>query len=166
MPANWPTPDADSLRAQLRRHSVALISLVIAVTSLGYNTWRNETTERQRNVRHAAFRVLEALGELQTVVDERYYYLPFSDDPMREAELRLRGYGSVAMIRDLMNLMPGDAPEAGQSMHALWHMHVNELPVLTASGEHTAAAARAERELSEAIDGSRRAVVEVLRALE
>ena len=166
MPANWSTPEFDSLRAQFRRHSVALISLVIAVASLGYNTWRNETTEQQRNVRHAAFRVLEVLGELQSVVDERYYYLPFSDDSRREAELRLRGYGSVAMIRDLMNLMPGSAPEAGQSMHELWHMHVNELPRLTPAGEHTEAATRAERELTAAINDSRMAVVEVLQGLE
>ena len=145
---------------------MALVSLVIALASLGYNTWRNETTEQQRNVRHAAFRVLEALGELQSVVDERYYYLPFSDDPRREAELRLRGYGSVAMIRDLMNLMPGSAPEAGQSMHELWHMHVNELPKLSNAGEHTGAATRAERELTAAINDSRMAVVEVLQGLE
>ena len=31
----------ESIREQLRRNAVALISLVIAITSLGYNTWRN-----------------------------------------------------------------------------------------------------------------------------
>ena len=166
MPTSWRKPDLSSLKAQFSRHSVALVSLVIALASLGYNTWRNETTEEQRNVRHAAFRVLEALGELQSVVDERYYYLPFSDDPRREAELRLRGYGSVAMIRDLMNLMPGGVPQAGQAMHELWNMHVNHLPELTAAGEHTPAATRAERELSDAIQDSREAVVDALRSLD
>ena len=52
------------IRKQLKQHSVALISLVIALSSLGYNTWRNETTEEQRNIRHASFRVLECLGDL------------------------------------------------------------------------------------------------------
>jgi len=33
---------------QVRRNSVALISLVVAVTSLSYNTWRNEATEHNR----------------------------------------------------------------------------------------------------------------------
>ena len=47
---------------QIHNNAVALISLVIAVSSLAYNTWRNETTEEQRNIRHAAFRVLENLG--------------------------------------------------------------------------------------------------------
>jgi len=31
-----------SLKEQIRRNSVALISLAVAVSSLGYNTWRNE----------------------------------------------------------------------------------------------------------------------------
>lgn len=39
-----------SIREQLCRNTVALISLVIAVGSLGYNTWRNETTEAQQSV--------------------------------------------------------------------------------------------------------------------
>ena len=66
-----------SIRKQIHNNAVALISLFIALSSLAYNTWRNETTEEQRNVRHASFRVLESLGELQQVVDFRYYYLPF-----------------------------------------------------------------------------------------
>ena len=36
---------------QLRDNAVALISLVVALGSLGYNTWRNERTEHNRNVR-------------------------------------------------------------------------------------------------------------------
>jgi hypothetical protein len=36
-----------SFRVQLHRKAVALTSLGIAVGSLGYNTWRNETTAAQ-----------------------------------------------------------------------------------------------------------------------
>ena len=108
----------NTIRAQIHRKAVALISLVIAVSSLGYNTWRNETTEAQRNIRHAAFRVLESLGELQEVADYRHYYLPFEDAGKTEGELRISGFGSVAMIRDLMNLMPKPAPEAGERRRA------------------------------------------------
>jgi hypothetical protein len=38
---------------------VALLSLAIALASLGYNTWRNETTESHRNARQAGFVVLD-----------------------------------------------------------------------------------------------------------
>ena len=40
-----------SLKEQFRRNMVALISLVIAITSLGYNTWRNEASEANRTQR-------------------------------------------------------------------------------------------------------------------
>lgn len=40
-----------TIREQFRRNAVALISLAIAVTSLGYNTWRNEASEHNRNQR-------------------------------------------------------------------------------------------------------------------
>ena len=83
-----------SLREQIRSNSVALISLSVALIALSYNTWRNETTESQRNIRQASFRVLESLGELQEVADYRYYYFPFEETHGREGELRLRGDGS------------------------------------------------------------------------
>jgi len=41
------------IRKQVHNNAVALISLFIAVGSLTYNSWCNETTEEQRNVRHA-----------------------------------------------------------------------------------------------------------------
>lgn len=156
----------DTIRAQIHRNAVALISLVIAVGSLGYNTWRNETTEAQRNIRHAAFRVLEGLGELQEVADYRYYYLPFEETDEKEGQLRLRGFGSVAMIRDLMNLMPEPAPRAGQELHELWSTHVNFLNEINAKGNHVKRATQAERELTQATNNTREAVVMVLRSLE
>ena len=52
-----------TLREQIRSNSVALISLSVALIALSYNTWRNETTESQRNIRQASFRVLVSLGE-------------------------------------------------------------------------------------------------------
>src|SRR5207253_10816482 len=53
---------------QLRDNAVALISLVVALGSLGYNTWRNERTEHNRNVRAAAFELLMRLADLKRVV--------------------------------------------------------------------------------------------------
>lgn len=118
---NFRSAGNSSIRQQIHRNAVALISLFIAISSLAYNTWRNETTEEQRNVRHASFRVLENLGGLQQVVDYRYYYLPFEQRTEREGDLRIRGFGNVAMIHDLMMLMPPPAPEAGESLFKLWN---------------------------------------------
>ncbi|MEJ2129401.1 MAG: hypothetical protein P8X81_11220 [Woeseiaceae bacterium] len=38
-----------TIKKQIRRNAVALVSLVIAITSLGYNTWRNEAIEDLRS---------------------------------------------------------------------------------------------------------------------
>jgi hypothetical protein len=155
-----------SIRNQIHNNAVALISLFIAVSSLAYNTWRNETTEEQRNVRHAAFRVLESLGELQQVVDYRYYYLPFDDQGSREGELRISGFGSAAMTHDLMTLMPAPAPSAGNHLHALWLERFVHLDELDENGNHSGAAVAAEKELTVAIRQARSAVLEVLQQLE
>lgn len=156
-----------TIRQQFKNNAVALISLFIAISSLGYNTWRNETTEEQRNVRHAAFRVLENLGELQQVVDYRHYYLPFeANSHQQEGELRLQGFGHVSMVHDLMGLMPAPAPEAGHALQQTWQGQFSDLDRLDPQGLHTVAATAAERDLNEAIEHARQAVLGVLRSLE
>jgi hypothetical protein len=107
-------------------------------------------------------RVLESLGELQEVADHRYYYFPFEDNEGREGELRLRGFGHVAMVRDLMNLMPEPAPAASDNLFRLWNEHFNALAELDKRGRHSEAAKVAEKELASAIRDARAAVIEVL----
>jgi hypothetical protein len=155
-----------TIRQQLRNNAVALISLTVAIVALGYNTWRNETTEEQRNVRHAAFRVLESLGELQEIVDARYYYLPFEPGAADEGETRIRGYGTMVMVRDLTGLMPPPADASGAALHALWLEEFSQLHRLDESGRHSDGARQAERGLTEALDGTRQAVLAVLARLD
>lgn len=156
----------NTIRQQIKNNAVALISIFIAISTLAYNTWRNETTEEQRNIRHAAFRVLEDLGEVQEVVDSRYYYLAFNREIGSEGELRIRGFGSVAMIRDLMMLMPEPGPSAGKTLHQLWLERFAHLDQLDDEQRHTSEATQAEHELSEAIRQTRAAVLAVLDGLD
>jgi hypothetical protein len=62
-----------NIREQVRNNSVALISLFVALSSLGYNTWRNESTERNRNIRTATFEILAKLAEFERVVFLAHY---------------------------------------------------------------------------------------------
>ncbi len=157
----------NSLLAQFRRNSVALTSLLIAVTALAYNTWRNELTEHQRNVRHASFQVLQHLGELQEIVDVRYYYTAqLQSDDATEGMTRLKGFGLAAMSRDLMGLMPSPAPAAGQALHDQWVQHFLLLHQRDAAGQRTPAAKQAEESLRTTIERSRQAVLEVLQGLD
>ena len=155
-----------TIRQQIHNNLVALISLMVAVGALAYNTWRNETTEEQRNIRHASFRVLENLGELQEVVDMRHYYLPFETASGQEGQLRIQGFGSLGMIRDLMMLMPEPAPSAGEDLYQDWQRLFGDLDDLDTAGKHTAAATRAEVTLTLRIRQSREAVLQVLKDLE
>lgn len=75
-----PRPDAVARRTRgllVPTRADALISLALAAISPGYNTWRNETTEMQRNWRQASFQVLIEVGELnQIVLYRRYFHAP------------------------------------------------------------------------------------------
>jgi hypothetical protein len=136
---------------QIRRNAVALISLSLAVISLGYNTWRNETTELQRNTRHAAFRVLEELGELQQLVDHTVY------EGVRTKGDYITGWGKVILVRDLGGVIAGEASPSAEDLFKVWHARVNELLLQDAT---------AGEAISEAIENTRTAVLSELKRLD
>ena len=103
------------LKDQLQRNSVALISLVIAISSLGYNTWRNEASEHNRNQRAVSIEVLRNIGELQQVVYHSHW-----DMEDRDKGSPLTGWALVLTIKDLSRLLEGDAPEAGTKLWRVW----------------------------------------------
>ncbi len=107
----------DSIAEQIRRNAVAIISLIVALSSLGYNTWRNEQTEMNRNVRHAAFEMLVRLGELQQVADHLHY----ANDS--EQGNPITGWGYVAVIRDLAMVMPMSVQESSLVLFNTWDTH-------------------------------------------
>ena len=90
-----------SIRLQLRNNAVALISLAVAIGSLAYNTWRNERTEHNRNVRTAAFEMLMRAGDLERVTFLAQY------DRDRNGGNPRTGWTDVLAIRDLAALVPG-----------------------------------------------------------
>ena len=106
---------------QLRQHSVALISLVIALSSLGYNTWRNEQTEANRNVRAAGIELLLKLGELDQVV----FFSHYEQDTER-GNLR-SGWAYVLTIKDLGALMNEPAANSSIDLFNAWNTRSSEL---------------------------------------
>lgn len=102
------------LSAVFSRHSVALVSLLVALSGLAYNTWRNETTEAQRSTREAGFRMLEELGELQSRVNYRFY----ANDPVRGD--RIGGWGQVLFLSDLSSLMPAPIAADADALQQTW----------------------------------------------
>ena len=104
-----------SIIDQLKRNSVALISIVIAVSSLSYNTWRNEKTEDNRNQRFAAFEILLKLGELQQVVFHHHY----DGDSSGSGNPRT-GWTYVLTIRDLSRVSGREMTVEADNLYNTW----------------------------------------------
>ncbi len=103
-----------TFRQQLRNNAVALISLVVALSSLTYNTWRNERTEHNRNIRTATFEVLTKLAELERVVFLEQYDRDASGGSPRT------GWTYVLVIRDLSAVVPAPVPARAAELQAAW----------------------------------------------
>jgi hypothetical protein len=104
-----------TFRQQLRDNAVALISLTVALSSLGYNTWRNERTEHNRNIRTATFELLTRLADLQRVVFLAQY------DHDRAGGNPRTGWAYVLTIRDLAQVVPAPAPAQADDLQSVWH---------------------------------------------
>lgn len=85
---------------QVRNNALSLISLLVALSALGYNTWRNELTEQNRNIRHAGFEMLLHIGELQRIT-----YLAHYDMDQVQGNPR-QGWTEVLVLKDLGELLP------------------------------------------------------------
>lgn len=107
---------------QIRRNLVALISLVVAVTSLGYNTWRNEASEYNRNQRVVAIEVLRNLGELHQVVYHRHWGADAEDKGSS-----LTGWAIVLTINDLAMVLQAPLPATAEELRATWDEHSAKL---------------------------------------
>ena len=111
-----------SFKEQVRRNSVALISLFVAVSSLSYNTWRNERSEYNRNQRVSSFEVLLKLGDLQQLVFHNHYD--------RDAENKGNpptGWAIVLTIQDLSTVLESPVPDSAKELVAVWGSHWSHL---------------------------------------
>ena len=114
-------PNVVRFREQLQRNAVALISLVVAVTSLGYNTWRNEASEHNRNQRLVSIEILRNLGDLREVVLYGHYG---GDDERGQPKT---GWALVLTIRDLSMALDDPLPESGTRLWRTWDEHFDAL---------------------------------------
>ena len=116
-----------SIYSQLRANIVAITSVIVALTGMAYNTYRNEKTEINHNVRAAAFETLKNLGETQILIN----YAHFQKDRVR-GDTRL-GWGRMTLIHDLSQVLPAPGPEEADLLLAAWRDNVDELENSTES---------------------------------
>ena len=138
------------LRQQFKRNSLAIISLFVAFSALGYNTWRNEQTEENRNIRAAGFEMLLHIGQLQ-----RISYLAHYDKDLQQGNPR-SGWVEVLVLRDLSMLMPAELQQQTQRLFDSWKENWQGL------GEDESAVAA----IDNAINDLRKEVLESIKKLE
>ena len=151
-------PRYDTFKQQVQRNLVALISVFIAVTSLSYNTWRNEKTELNRNLRQGSFELLLKLGELRELV----YHLEY-DRAVIEQTAERTGWVTVFIIRDLASVLEDPVPAAAESLFDAWSEHWDELAERDSDGDLVGAGRRA---IEAEIDELRDITLEMLQGLE
>ncbi len=140
----------NTIKSQMARHSVALISLVIALSSLAYNTWRNEQTEENRNIRTAGIELLLKLGELDRVVFYSHY------DRDQDRGNPRSGWAYALTIRDLGSIMLQPASGSSTELIEIWQQNWSGL------GSDDLAAGS----ISDSIDQTRTDVLAVLADLD
>jgi hypothetical protein len=149
-PIAGPTSDFTvSAWHQLKNHAIAIASIFIALTGFAYSTWRDETSEANRNFRVAAFESLKQLNELQLITNAAHYKMDrMQGDP-------ILGWSRVVMFDDLAILLPAPAIEDAAKLHATWEANWEGL------GHDQAHADM----ITEAISQSREHIAETLKRL-
>ena len=113
--------DRSRFGSELGRQSLAIVSLLVALAALGYNTWRNERTEHNRNMRAAGFEMLTHIGRLQQIVYVAQY------DSARNVDSLQAGSAEVLVLRDLAQLMPPDDRMRAETLYETWTTHWREV---------------------------------------
>ncbi|WP_223669020.1 hypothetical protein [Kangiella shandongensis] len=118
-----------SFTQQLKNNSLAILSLIIAIIALTYNTWRASTSEINRNYRNAAFELILQLGELQSITNDLHFNAPEtqSEEWQRHYDKSLiEGWGHIALIEDLSALLTSEFSQQATNLKSTWSLqHTN-----------------------------------------
>ena len=99
---------------QVRNNALALISLLLALTSVTYGTWRDERTERNRNIRAATFQILTELADFERIV-----FLAHYDRDQANGNPRI-GWTDVIVIHDLATVSPAPLESKASALREVW----------------------------------------------
>lgn len=140
-----------TIREQIRRNMVALISLAVAVTGLGYNTWRNEASEHNRNQRLVSIELLLMLADVHQLTQDAHW----GDSEDRATILR-QGWSKVMTIKDLAQIAEGSVPSSATNLWKTWGADYKALGTDFA----------AEKRIADAVDAVRSDAHELLTSLD
>ena len=110
-----------SIAEQIRRNIVAIISLIVAVSSLAYNTYRNELTESNRTIRQAGFEMISELSKLQQVMLFARY------DQKDERGDTTVAWSHMLALQDLSLAMPKNIQEQTEKLFKTWQANYQKI---------------------------------------
>jgi len=135
---------------QVKRNAVAIISLVVALSGLAYNTWRNESSEANKTTRDAGFFMMQELSELQeTVLFARY------DRDDERGDIK-SGWSHVLAIKDISYAMPTNVQDHAQKLLQVWQENAAHLQSNEDDGY---------QQVDQAIDEMKQQIVSTIKAL-
>lgn len=124
-----------------RQNILVIISLLVAISSLAYTSWRNERSEANRNIRDAGFELIRELSALEKVV-----WLAHYDKDELGGNPRI-GWTHVLAIRDLAELTSPQTLVEAEALQNAWQANWQQLGQAQESADEIEAridAARAE----------------------
>jgi len=140
MAGSWQEQRMSTLLQQVHRNLLAIISLVVAVSALGYNTYRNELTEDNRNRRAAGFSMLQELSELQLLID----YAHYDKDTVKGNPIS--GWGRLLYLKDMSYLVSGEVVVETEALTKVWGLEWQAVRDDEASNQRVTAAISALRD--------------------
>ncbi len=126
----------------VRKNWLSLLSLIVALTALFYNTWRNEQTELNRNFRASGFEIIHQVASLQLLVDQAFY----SDNSLKEAPIT--GWTKVNFIISLSRIMPPNVAEKADELKSVWQQNWQAIDKAESANQ---AITKANRNLEDAV---------------
>lgn len=102
------------LSTQIKQNLLAIISLCVALSALSYNTWRNEQSEANRNIRQAGFEIIKHVGELQKIS----YMTHYEKDKIKSNPII--GWTEVLILKDLSRLMKPSVQIKADALTTVW----------------------------------------------
>jgi hypothetical protein len=136
---------------KMQLHNViSIFSLLIIFSAFVFTAWRSEISEKNQNLRVAGIEILKNLGQLQIVVNYAYFQ---SDNMLGNPFL---GWGYVALVSDLSELMPEPVPKTIQKLVTVWGEEANNLKT----------SEEAANRVSMQVDASREEVLKSIRSLQ
>lgn len=110
-----------TLKSQLQKNLLALISIVIAVAALSYNSWRNELSEDNRTIREAGFEILKESAKLQFYIDNATYGNDY------QQQEHIQGWVSVNFIISLSGLISPEIQLQSEALKKIWRENSSKL---------------------------------------